>query len=280
MGTHPGEAELLLPRFCFCHKKKTKMNSPSLQLVLFLAVLSTQAAQHRQKRSTKYYVYCPTGEKKLVLSSSDISEGNVRAKFEKYCQCDYSKARARYKHKWNYGKSTDDCSTILTSCSCAVARGDYGHNQRDGVVKVAKDACIIHEMCWQTGRDKSDCDDEFRHNFERLCYESPALGSHGTLAAAAIAACNDKVDDCNDDTTISLLRSVNSCDMVTRDAWYEVRSKSKWINEPVRRGGYVRDGSPGPRPQSNVGRDMMQCKRDEWNFYDGIDECNSPGCGT
>ena len=232
-------------------KKNTKMNGASL--VLLLAVLSTQAAQHRQKRSSNYYVYCPTGEKKLVLSASDISEGNVRAKFEKYCQCDYDKVRTKYKHKWNYGYVNYGCSAGIV--------GDYLEEANK-----VKDACVIHDMCYETGRDKKLCDDEFNHNFKQLCYESPAaIASYASVGIGAWA-CLAFPPSCLaviGGTTAAAIRSaLLHCDTVADAAWTAVKL-----------GGSA-------RPLSNSGRDMMQCKKDErlWDYDD--DDCNSPGCGS
>ena len=57
-----------------------------------------------------------------------------------------------------------------------------------------KSACYIHDMCYQSGRSKSLCDNEFRHNFKQLCYETPkvyavAAGVAAAPVAGAVAAC-------------------------------------------------------------------------------------------
>ena len=126
-------------------------------------------------------LYCPTGgTKSLLLYDSEIAEGHftIMNEFDRYCQCKHG---ATCHKDWATDADRYDCSSFLSG----VLENDY----------YVKSACYIHDMCYQSGRDKSSCDNEFHHNFKQLCYETVkgyAIGA-GTGAGAAIggtiAAC-------------------------------------------------------------------------------------------
>eukprot|EP00092_Neocalanus_flemingeri_P028495 GFUD01030946.1.p1 GENE.GFUD01030946.1~~GFUD01030946.1.p1 ORF type:complete len:188 (+),score=11.32 GFUD01030946.1:143-706(+) len=121
----------------------------------FLVVMSALAACGLTEKV--YHLYCPTGVD-LPLYHSEIANGHVLREFENYCQtCENC--------PWETSHPNFGCNSLF---------GPYLEDQ-----KHAKDACIIHDMCYESGRSKSSCDTEFKHNFKQLCYESPgAITSH------------------------------------------------------------------------------------------------------
>jgi len=134
--------------------------------------LTTDPEDHpgRHKRSTVYHLYCPTGgTKALDVYDHEIKNGHVMREFESYCQC---KEGATCKK--NTRSSRYDCSSFLSD----VLENSY---------KV-KDACIIHDICYESGRSKSACDKEFRHNFKQLCIVNPEGILIGAAAGAAAGA--------------------------------------------------------------------------------------------
>jgi|ERR1719322_956965 len=124
----------------------------------------------RTKRSsTVRNLYCPTGgTKSLPLYDHEIAAGHdtVMRRFDEHCQCQHG-ATCR---KWHRNSNRFDCSSPISS----VLENHY----------YVKSACYIHDMCYQTGRSKSSCDNEFKHNFNQLCYESPLGYAIGTAAGA------------------------------------------------------------------------------------------------
>jgi len=126
----------------------------------------------RNKRDVRS-LYCPTGgEKNFLVTDDEIKNGHVMREFEKYCQCKHGATCRR-----NTAASRYDCSRIQ----------DLLENHYD-----VKDACIIHDICYATGRAKSSCDTEFHHNFKQVCYENAA----GIAAGAAVGAVGGTIAAC------------------------------------------------------------------------------------
>ena len=135
----------------------------------------------RTKRSsTLRRLYCPTGgTKSLPLYDSEIAQGHskIMSEFDKFCQCKHG-ATCWKQHSGLWPRY--DCSSFMSN----LLENDYH----------VKSACYIHDMCYQSGRSKSLCDNEFRHNFKQLCYETPkvyavAAGVAAAPVAGAVAAC-------------------------------------------------------------------------------------------
>jgi len=172
-------------------QKGIKMQHPALRVSAFLvlAVVSAQPVANRnnsssaiplrRKRqvnlgnlgnllpqwsagdSTTHYLYCPTGEKSLALTSSEIRGDRVMEEFEDYCQCDSDRDKS-----WQTDRSDYYCGVE--------SLGDEVGNL---AIKAASSllltgACKIHDMCYETGRSQLACDAEFTDNLKELCHES------------------------------------------------------------------------------------------------------------
>merc|ERR1711902_278455 len=154
-------------------QKGVKMQHPALHVsaFLFLAVVSAQPVANRNnsssaiplrlKRSSTHYLYCPTGEKSLALTSSEIRGDRVMEEFEDYCQCDSDRDKS-----WQTDRSDYYCGVE--------SLGDEVGNL---AIKAASSllltgACKIHDMCYETGRNQFLCDVEFKYNLKELCHES------------------------------------------------------------------------------------------------------------
>jgi len=134
----------------------------------------------RTKRSsTVRHLYCPTGgTKSLPLYDSEIAEGHdtVMRRFDEHCQCKHGATCWKQHSRPEFG-----CST------------DFGKFLENDLY--VKSACYIHDMCYESGRSKSLCDNEFRHNFKQLCYTpvatglSVAAGVAAAPVAGTVAAC-------------------------------------------------------------------------------------------
>jgi len=160
--------------FLFLHVATKFINANPVENVQSYFSTKSKDHLHRQKRGAKVYkLYCPTGgSKALQLYDHEIENGHVMREFEDYCQC---KQGATCKK--NTGSSRYDCSSFLGD----VLETSY---------KV-KDACIIHDICYESGRSKRSCDNEFHHNFKQLCeanIEGVLLGGAAGAAAGAGAA--------------------------------------------------------------------------------------------
>jgi len=124
----------------------------------------------RHKRSTVYKLYCPTGgSKALQLYDHEITNKYVMREFETYCQCEEGATCRK-----NTASSNYDCSSFLSN----ILENSYN----------VKDACIIHDICYESGRSKSACDNEFHHNFKQLCTVNPEGILIGAAAGAAAGA--------------------------------------------------------------------------------------------
>ena len=154
--------------------------------VLFLADVSNQAVPYghdsstaahiRQKRSSVHHLFCPTGEKNLRVTHSDISNHHVMRKFDNFCQCDSDRSK-----NWR----TDDQRYFCGSKSNTFSK-TLGYFMQK-MYKV-KDACKIHDMCYETGRPKAVCDNEFLYNFMQLCQDRCFLCNCNFAAALAWSA--------------------------------------------------------------------------------------------
>ena len=126
----------------------------------------------RTKRSsTLRRLYCPTGgTKSLPLYDSEIAQGHskIMSEFDKFCQCKHG-ATCWKQHSGLWPRY--DCSSFMSN----LLENDYH----------VKSACYIHDMCYQSGRSKSLCDNEFRHNFKQLCYETPKV--YAVAAGVAVS---------------------------------------------------------------------------------------------
>ena len=120
---------------------------------------SSTAAHIRQKRSSVHHLFCPTGEKNLRVTNSDISNHHVMRKFDNFCQCDSDRSK-----NWR----TDDQRYFCGSNSNTLSK-TLGYFMQE-MYKV-KDACKIHDMCYETGRPKAVCDKEFYYNTMQLCQD-------------------------------------------------------------------------------------------------------------
>ena len=95
---------------------------------------------------------CPNGEN-LPFTQDEKDNGLIlKNPFEKHCQTDAT-------CPWN---------TLDERYYC----GNRGWPV-DLEPYLVKDACIIHDMCYESGRSKQHCDEEFYHNFKKLCVETP-----------------------------------------------------------------------------------------------------------
>ena len=90
------------------------------------------------------------------------------AKFEKRCQCH------QFNCRWKPYQAKYKCSSILGP----LVESRYN----------VKDACRIHDMCYETGRPQEVCDIEFRHNLEQICYVTESEASCDLAASTAYIA--------------------------------------------------------------------------------------------
>ena len=100
----------------------------------------------KKKRSSVHHLFCPTGEKNLRVTHSDISNHHVMRKFDNFCQCDSDRSK-----NWR----TDDQRYFCGSNSNTLSK-TLGYFMQK-MYKVG-DACKIHDMCYETGRPKAVCD--------------------------------------------------------------------------------------------------------------------------
>ena len=137
--------------------------------VLFLADVSNQAVPYghdsstaahiRQKRSSVHHLFCPTGEKNLRVTYSDISNHHVMREFDNFCQCDSDRSK-----NWRTDDQGYFCGSISNTLSKTIGYFLQNNNK-------VGDACKIHDMCYETGRPKEVCDNEFHYNFMQLCQD-------------------------------------------------------------------------------------------------------------
>ena len=137
----------------------------------------------KKKRSSVHHLFCPTGEKNLRVTNSDISNHHVMRKFDNFCQCDSDRSK-----NWR----TDDQRYFCGSNSNTLSK-TLGYFMQK-MYKV-KDACKIHDMCYETGRPKEVCDNEFHYNFMQLCQDRCFLCNCNFAAAMAWAAVKYKGHD-------------------------------------------------------------------------------------
>jgi len=160
--------------FLFLHVATKFINANPVENVQSYFSTKSKDHLHRQKRGAKVYrLYCPTGgSKELPLYDHEIENGHVMREFERFCQC-----RQGATCKKDTGSSRFDCSSFIGD----VLETSY---------KV-KDACIIHDICYESNRTKTECDNEFHHNFKQLCevnIEGVLIGGAAGAAAGAGAA--------------------------------------------------------------------------------------------
>ena len=108
--------------------------------VLFLADVSNQAVPYghdsstaahiRQKRSSVHHLFCPTGEKNLRVTYSDISNHHVMREFDNFCQCDSDRSK-----NWRTDDQGYFCGSISNTFSKTVGRFLQNNNK-------VGDACI------------------------------------------------------------------------------------------------------------------------------------------
>ena len=110
-------------------------------------------------------LYCPTGgSKSFRLTGSDlISSNGIQNKFDKACQC---------KHGATCKKTLSDSRFFCDSF--------IGSHLED--VYNVKLACVLHDICYESGRSQSSCDNEFHHNFKELCTDPTTSGGNIALS--------------------------------------------------------------------------------------------------
>merc|ERR1711874_466624 len=90
-------------------------------------------------------LYCPTGKVYSVLEPA-----NALTAFEEQCQCQDG-AQCRFE--------TDHVALGCSSMLGPLIEWNFN----------VKDACILHDICYETGRIQAECDNEFYHNYLQLC---------------------------------------------------------------------------------------------------------------
>ena len=86
--------------------------------------------------------HCPTGQRYQVNKDEPLKEW-----FERNCQ-DHAR-QILNGCTWNWNNKKFGCETLI-----GTAMEKYGH----------KPACIIHDMCYESGRPRKNCDDELWNN--------------------------------------------------------------------------------------------------------------------
>ena len=128
----------------------------------------------KKKRSSVHHLFCPTGEKNLRVTHSDISNHHVMREFDNFCcQCDSDRSK-----NWRTDDQGYFCGSISNTFSKTVGRFLQNNNK-------VGDACKIHDMCYETGRPKAVCDNEFLYNFMQLCQDRCFLCNCNFAAATA-----------------------------------------------------------------------------------------------
>merc|ERR1711953_452779 len=146
---------------------------------------SSTKMHERQKRAsnTLHSLYCPWGDRSLWIYESEIEQGKTLEEFDDYCQCSRKDMCKIDQYHRNH-----ECRAL--------------QNLMEDNMK-SKAACVIHDICYKTERSKEKCDEEFIHNFKKICRSShegraisAALGGAagaaapvGIATAATIASC-------------------------------------------------------------------------------------------
>jgi len=137
---------------------------------------SSTKMHERQKRASDdvYALYCPWGEKDLLVYEWEIEQEKTLEEFDDYCQCNR-------KDMCRIDQYDEDLF-----CSSGPMQELMEKEQK------SKHACVIHDICYKTERSKEKCDEEFIHNYKKLCrgsHKGRAISSGlGAASGAAVGA--------------------------------------------------------------------------------------------
>ena len=140
------------------------------RFLLFLVILYGSCFMAKTAKGGRLLkLYCPTGgDRHLHVWDWEVKNGALMDKFQLQCQC-YS-----FNCQWRPYQAKYGCSSFL---------GAFIENEFN-----AKDACRIHDMCYETGRPQEVCDIEFRHNLEQICNVTESETSCDLAAGLAYTA--------------------------------------------------------------------------------------------